>query len=116
AHEYPTLAGLFVLGAVALRTHSAFGATIVASVVSVGTSMLVDSADLRVWSRFLDSGAWPGLAETFGLALLAGWAARWSRPPTAVASVAAAAFALVVAAMVRYDGPYGGILTLLLLA
>lgn len=116
AHEYPTAAGLFVLGAVAFRSYGGSGATIVASAVSISMSVLVSASDLRVWSRFIDEGAWPGLAETFGLALLAGWSTRWSRPSAAVAAVSAAACAFVTIATVRYDGPDAGVLAVFLLA
>lgn len=116
AHEFPTVVGLLVLGAVAFRNYGSSAATIAASVVSVGMSLLVSAADLRVWSRFIDAGAWPGFAETFGLALLAGWSARWSRSSAAAAAVGAAACALVTIPMVRYEGPNEGVLTLFLIA
>jgi signal transduction histidine kinase len=116
AHGYATLAGLVVLAAVTFRRHSPTAAALFAAAASVAVSLMVARADLTVWSRFIDGGSWPGLAESVGLVLLAGLAARSATPPAAIAAVGAVAAALVAACSVRYDGPYSSVLTALALA
>jgi signal transduction histidine kinase len=115
-HQYATAAGVIVLAVVAVRArHHAVAAAVAAS-GSIAISVIVAGAHLTVRSRFVDAGAWPGLAEAVGLAILAAYTARWSRPPAAVAGVLSVAGSLVSMSLVRYDGPYQGILTALLLA
>ena len=111
AHGFATLAGVAVLVAVSFRRRSPVAAALFAAAVSIGLSLVVARADLTVWSRFIDGGSWPGLAESVGLVLLAGLAARWATPPAAIAAVGAVAVALVAACSVRYEGPYTGLLT-----